>query len=246
MIKSYDVVGEIAIVNHEISKKEADKLLKERKNIKTVAYKKEIYSGEYRTPKVRIISGKKNKETIHKENKVRLKLNIEKCYFSTRSGTERLRICGLIKKGEEILVMFSGVAPFPIVISKNSKAKEIIGVEINPLAHKYALENLRLNKIRNVKLYKGDVRGVLPKIRKRFDRVIMPLPKSAEDFLDLAVKKIKPGGFIHFYSFGGEEEIKDLKKKIKKKVNCKILRVVKCGQYAPRKQRLCFDLKTQG
>ena len=62
--------------------------------------------------------------------------------------------------------MFSGIAPFPIVISKNSKANEIYGVEINPNAHKYALENLKLNKISNIKLFEGDVKTVLPDIEK--------------------------------------------------------------------------------
>ena len=67
--------------------------------------------------------------------------------------------------------------------SKNSPAKHIVGIEKNPIGHKYALENLRLNtKIAGkIELLKGDVRKVAPKLKKKFDRILMPLPKSAED-----------------------------------------------------------------
>ena len=45
-------------------------------------------------------------------------------------------------------------------------------------AHKYAIENVKLNKLENVKLYLGDVKQVLPRIRKSFDRVLMPCPRT--------------------------------------------------------------------
>ena len=67
-----------------------------------------------------------------------------------------------------MLVMFSGCGIFPVNISKNTNAKEIYGIEINPTAHKYALENIKLNKLFNIKLFKGDVNKVLPKINKKF------------------------------------------------------------------------------
>jgi tRNA G37 N-methylase Trm5 len=86
------------------------------------------------------------------------------------------------------------------------------------------------------------------KPRKKFDRIIMPLPKSAEDFLDLALKSIKKQGIIHFYDFLNENEFYKAKEKIKKacmkaKKKCRILRVVKCGQHAPRVFRICVDFK---
>ena len=85
-------------------------------------------------------------------------MNVEKVYFSPRLSEERKRIFQQVKNNETILVMFSGIAVYPIVISKNTKAKAIVGIEINPIAHKYALENLKLNKISNVKLFLDDVK----------------------------------------------------------------------------------------
>ncbi|MAF51060.1 MAG: SAM-dependent methyltransferase [Nanoarchaeota archaeon] len=239
---SFDTIGSIAIFSEEFKgmKKKAEEVLKIR-NIETVAVKTKVHSGVFRTRKINILAGKRKKETTHKESGAEVKLNVETCYFSPRLSNERLRISELIKKDENVLVMFSGVGIYPIVFSKNSKAKEIVGVEINPKAHKYALENLGLNKVKNVKLYKGNVNDILPKLRKKFDRIVMPLPKDADEFLDLAVKKIKKNGIIHLYDFEKEEDIPD--KILEKIKGLKVVKIVKCGSFGPGKFRVCVDLK---
>jgi len=105
-----------------------------------------------------------------------------------------------------------------------------------------------LNKVLNVKLFLGDVTEVLPDIPEQFDRVLMPLPKSAEDFLEIAIEKVKPDGILHFYDFLHENEFHESEEK----VNCavkklgravKILNFVKCGQFGPGKYRTCVDAK---
>ena len=238
---SFDQIGSIAIFNEKISKEKSKSFL--NNNIKTVGYKSKNYSGKLRLPKIKILAGKKTKETTHKENNCFFKLNIEKCYFSVRSGSERLRVANEIKDGEEVLVMFSGVGAFPLVIEKNSNPKEIYGIELNKKCHKYAEENLKLNKSKKIKLLRGDVKKVLPKLSKSFDRILMPLPKDSESYLDLALNYIKSNGTIHFYTFGQEKEIEEIKRKILKHSNrIKIKKIVKCGSYAPYTFRLCFDL----
>lgn len=248
--KSFDIVGDILIFSDfpdALKKKEkviADVALKLFKNVNVVAKKSEFHGGVFRTKKVKILGGAKRKTTEHIENKVRLKLNIETCYFSPRLSNERLRVAKLVKPNELVLVMFSGVGPYPLTIAKNSKAKEVYGVEINPAAHKFAEENVKLNKVRNVQLFLGDVKKVVPKLKKKFDRILMPLPKSAEEFLDVALKAAKKGTMIHFYDFLFEKDFNQAGGKIKKHCKkCKILRTVKCGQYSPRKFRVCVDFK---
>tara|TARA_Y100000310_G_scaffold159627_1_gene159280 strand:- start:41681 stop:42493 length:813 start_codon:yes stop_codon:yes gene_type:complete len=247
---SFDIVGSILVFldfPKELVKKEkiiANTLLDEHKHIKTVAKKSKIYSGKFRTPKIKIIAGEKTKETIHKENDVNIKLNIENCYFSPRLGNERLRISKLIKSNEFVLVLFSGVGAYPLTISKNSKAKEIYAIELNKDAHNYAKENLKLNKINNIILIKGDVKKQILKLKKKFDRILMPLPKNAEDFLDLTLKVSKKNTIIHFYDFQYKDELKNSLEKIKEHVKrFKLLRMIKCGQYAPSKYRVCVDFK---
>lgn len=249
--RSYDVVGKIIIVEIPklLSKKEkiiGKALLKMHKSAKTVAKKVGSHKGKYRKQNLKIIYGERNTETIYRENNVLLKLDIKKLYFSPRLATERKRIAQLVKKGEKVLVMFSGCGPYPLVIAKNSKAKEVYAVEANRIAHRYALENIKLNKLSNVKAIIGDVRKIIPKLNKKFDRIIMPLPKGAENYLDTTLLAAKKGAMIHFYTFAKEKEIKTSINKIssackRKKKKFKIMRYVKCGQVAPREYRICVD-----
>ncbi len=252
---SYDIVGSILIFSgfpKELAKKEGiigEAIMGLHKHIKTVCKKTRKYSGKYRTPKLKIIAGEKTKETEHKENNSILRLNAEKVYFSSRLSTERKRIFLQVKNDESVLVMFSGCGVYPITIARNSKAKEIYGIEINPTAHKYALENVKLNKVEDkVRLYLGDAKKILPKINRKFDRILMPLPKGAENYLGLALKKIKNRGIIHFYSFSEEDKYEPITKTIndeckKNKKKCKILKIAKCGQFSPRVNRICVDFR---
>jgi len=252
---SFDVVGDIMIFSdfpNELVKKEkliGNIILQNYHHIKTVLKKTKKYSGKFRTPKLKVIAGENRKDTIHKENDVFIKLNVEEVYFSPRMASERKRISDLIKRNELVLVMFSGSGVYCLVIAKNSKCKEVYGIEINPTAHKYALININKNKLENkIKLFLGDVRKVLPKINKKFDRILLPLPKGGENFLDFTLKCIKKNGIVHFYDFLHENEFYKAEGKIKKacekaKKKYKILRIVRCGQYSPGFYRVCADFE---
>lgn len=251
---SFDMIGETIIIEiPEILEKKEEKIaeifLKNNKKTKTVLKKAGVFEGEFRTRKLKFLAGINTKEAVYRENNVMIKLNLEKVYFSSRLSTERKRIAQQVKAGEEILVMFSGCAPYPLVLAKNTDAKMIYSVEINPAAHKYAEENVKLNKAPNIRLFNGDVKEIVPEINKKFDRILMPLPKSAEDFLDIAFLEAKKGTIIHFYDFQREDKIPEATiEKIDKacrrnKLKYRILNVVKCGQYAPREFRVCVDFQ---
>jgi len=251
--RSYDVVGSIAILDipEELKGKEkiiAQVLMSLNKNIKTVLNKSGIHEGEFRTQKLRYISGIKTKETLHKENDVLVKLDVERVYFSPRLSTERKRIAGLVKPGERVLVMFSGCGPYPLVISRNAKARKIIGIEKNRLAHEYALKSLALNKIKNVRFILGDVRKAIPRLRIKFDRIVMPLPKNADSFLDTALRVAKKNTVVHIYLFLEKEGLEESKRRLRKicskeGVRIKLLGLTKCGQYSPTTFRTCLDFQ---
>ncbi len=252
--KTQEVIGKIMLLEmpEELVSKEkliAETYLKVNKNIETVVKKDEMHTGVCRLRKVKILAGKRSKETIHLENGVKIKLGLEKTYFSARLANERLRIAKLIRKPEEVLVMFSGAAPYPLVLAKNSQVKSILGVEINEQAHQFAQENIKLNKFEDkISVKVGDVRKVLPTIKKKFNRILMPLPKTGEEFLDVALNKIKSKGMIHLYAFLDEREFKEFPNKIRSicgKNKIMILRKVKCGQFSPAIARYCFDIKVK-
>lgn len=252
--RAQEIVGSILVLEipQELKKKEriiAEAYLKANKHLSTVVKKSDIHTGQFRTRKVMVLAGKKTKETIHHENGVELKLHLERTYFSARSGSERLRIAKQVKSGEEVLVMFSGAAPYPLVIAKNSDARQVYGVELNPLAHNYALENVLLNNLQDrITILHGDVKHKIPPLKKKFNRIVMPLPKTGEQFLDLALLKSKKGAIIHLYAFLAEEEIDAYAKKVKEicrklGYSIKVLRKVKCGQFSPAVFRVCLDMK---
>jgi len=252
-IKSFDVIGNIAIINIpepilKYEKKIAESLLETNKAIKTVAKKIGNRYGTYRRQPLKVLAGKRTYETIHKEYGARLKLHIRDTYFSPRMCTERKRVADQIKKDELILVMFSGISPYLFIIAKNAQPREVVGIELNPIAHKYAKGNIKLNKTTNVKPILGDVRKVTPKLKKKWNRIVMAWPHGGDTFLDVGIKAAPKGCIIHFYDFGREDEFKDIQNKIKieaknQKRKVKILRILKCGQNKPRTYRVVVDFK---
>jgi len=266
MPSSFDVIGNICILEIKDEAKKYEKLvgnsiLKLNKNIKSVFKKNSARKGKYRTYKLKLIAGENSRVTQHKENGVIFNIDVEKCYFSPRLGNERLRISRMVKKNESVLVMFSGIGSFNLNIFKNSSPKEIYGVELNKTAYKYALENLKLNKFdeKKLKFFQGDVKKVLPKLNKKFDRILMPLPMESRKYLGLAIKKLKKKGILHYYTFleeafwekpSGKKERREIfsKDEIKEEISkysnkFKILNIIKCGVYAPNIDMVCADIE---
>ena len=135
-----------------------------------------------------------------------------------------------------------------IVIAKLAKPKVVVGIEINPKAVEYFRKNVKLNKVDNVIIYEGDVKEVLPKINEKFDRILMPAPHSAENFVYLIKNKIKVGGIVHYYTFASQNEEKVLPEKIKEIFEksgmvVEILNIKECGSFAPYVNRYVADVK---
>lgn len=253
---SFEIIGNkekaVAIINSSRNLKKdikiAHEIVKKSKHVKTVLAKASERKGKLRKRKYKVILGNQDTEVIHKEYGFLLKLDPQKVYFSPRESTERQRIASQIKKNEKILVMFSGIAPFICAIKRKQPIIIIYGIELNKIAHQYALQNIALNRLENVKLIQGDVKNIIPKIRIKFDRILMPLPKTSAEFLVLAFKKIKKNGIINYYSWGKKEEFENIKKDIQeeaKKANkkIKILKIEEILPYAPKTYKLRIDIR---
>lgn len=252
LVRSYDVVGDMAIIiiPELLAHREGligQAILDNNKRIKVVARRDGNYSGEFRTIPLRIIAGENRKETVHREYGVQLLLNPEKVYFSVRSGAERYRIARLVCPGEDVLVLFAGVGPYPLVISKNSQAATITAVEKNPQAVYYGRESLRLNRsINNVEFIAGDVLEIVPTITQKYDRLLMVLPHGGDAYLDAALPVLKTDGWLHFYSMQVRDEFQRATETVQ--ACCRRLglvfsysQTVKCGHCGPRQYRICTE-----
>lgn len=253
---SYDIIGSIAIIKSENKTKkeklkEAGELLK-KSSIKTVLEKISNVKGRLRKIKVKYIAGIKTFETIHKENNSQLKLNIESCYFSPRLSTDRKNIANKIKNKDNVLVMFSGIGAYPIVIYKIKKPKQITAIEISRACNKYAKENLILNRIPEdkIKLIQGDVKRQIPKLKNKFDKIIMTRPNLKTTFLEQALKVSKKNTIIFYHGFCHQDELANLKNQLineAKKFNRKIIitKTAKNGDIAPYKFRYRIEIKVK-
>lgn len=260
---AFEQVGTIAIL--EIDEEQRDKealiaktLLAINPQIKTVLRKDGAHEGIFRAQKMKYLAGIDTKETIHKENGVQLKINVETVYFSARLSRERARIAHQVRANERVLVMFSGAAPYPCVIAKTQSSASIVGVEINPQGHFYGQENIKLNKLKNVTLYCADMHTAVAMLLKNhgvkkgvqnqgaFDRIIMPLPKTADDFLPEAFALCSKRAIIHFYDFLHEDHFTIAEQKLqlgakKAGFNCNILAHFTCGMQGVKTYRICVD-----
>lgn len=252
LVGAHDVVGDIAIVTipEGLTSKEqyiAEAILAGNSKIKVVAKRAGCYGGEFRTMPLLILAGENRKETEVKEFGIRLLVNVETVYYSIRSGNERKRVAALVLPGESVLVFFSGVAPFPLMIARYSKARLIVGIEKNPEAHAYAVANLARNKKQtNIRLYLGDVQEVVWGLAATFDRVIMPLPTRGEEFLSYAFQVLKKDGVLHFYDMQPLDAIAESVAKIDRACSAAHRKLIastinRCGHCGPNTYRICVD-----
>ncbi len=150
--RSFEIVGDIAITEIDEELKNYEKqigeaIMQTNKSIKVVLKKSGIHKGEFRTQDLIHIAGENRKETIYLENGIKLKINPETVYFSARLSTERDLLMKNLKPNKKVLIMFSGIGPYTFnALKKQPNLAQITSIEINPDGHKYALENLELNK----------------------------------------------------------------------------------------------------
>ena len=253
---SYDVIGSrekaVAVVEltDEFKGKEkevAEAIVKRHKNVVSVLKKSSERKGVYRKRRYRLLGGDKNTEVIHKESGCRFKLDPRTVYFSPRESTERQRVAKQVDLMETVMVMFAGVGPYPIVIAKKQPLSKIVAIEINPDAVDYMEENVKLNKITNqIIAVLGDVSGKCKMWYGECDRVVMPLPHNAIQFLDQAVECLKPeGGVIHLYLIERKNKIKETVKNIVQNLGNKWsvgINIKQVLEYAPRTYKYCVDI----
>ncbi len=248
-LHSYDTIGNIAVV--EIPEGADGKIIAneimKNTNIKTVVKKLSAREGVFRTRRLEIIAGNKNLETMHMEHGIKYKLDVSKVYFSPREGEERQKIAGKVRNDETVLVMFAGIGAYAIAITKRKPQSKVYAVEINGDAYEYMRTNIRLNRVDAlVYTLKGDVRTVCKGMDGKFDRVVMPSPSNAHEFLDVAIKCLKKNGYIHFYTISkeGEEDVgKEILQKATNKLGRKAINVEsrKVLPYAPRMWKRCVE-----
>jgi len=257
--RSFDVIGSkgraVAIIEvpcelESYGPKIGEALMRVQRNVQSVLSKGTERMGAFRVRDMKLLAGNPDTEVLHTESGCVFKVDPAKAYFSPRESTEREKISSKVAPGEHVLVMFSGVGPLAICIAKKQHTAQCIAVELNADGHSYCLENILLNKVGSqVKAVLGDVRIMCPTLGEQFDRVLMPLPRGAHEFLDVAIPMVKPNGVLHFYHWAPRDDpfsdanriLESATEEFKRGVE--ILEQVKVSQYSPSAWKIRLDAR---
>lgn len=212
--RAFDVVGDVAVIKIPdllLPKKHliGEALMEVHGNLRTVLRQAGPVGGEFRTRELEVIAGEPRTETVHREHGCSFRVDLAQTYFSPRLASDRLRIARLVRPGEVVVNMFAGVGCYSVVTARHSQVGKVYSIDKNPAAVEYMRDNVRINKAgARVVPIRGDAREVIEgHLKGNADRVLMPLPEFARDFLDAALLALKPsGGVIHFYDFGQDPD----------------------------------------
>jgi len=233
----HDLIGGIAVILDQ-GTEGAELLLHSRPSIHTVLSPEGPVEGEFRTRRFTVLAGEPTTRTLYTEFGLRFEIDLSEAYFSPRLSGERQRVLALMDEDERVLDMFAGVGPFAITLA--GRAGVVYAADINPGAVSLMMENISLNRAKNVLPILADaarLAGVLP---RGFNRVVMNLPFGAIRFLDTALAVCRPGGTIHLYAMVGDEGAHAT---IIREKGCEIIGERVVHTYSPSEWLAVYDLR---
>ncbi|HEX2013643.1 MAG TPA: class I SAM-dependent methyltransferase family protein [Nitrososphaera sp.] len=204
---AFDQIGDIVIVKIPDSlttKKDliAKAILDNIKTSKSVFAQVSPVRGDFRVRDLEFLAGENRTITEYKEHSCRFKVDVARTYFSPRLSTERQRIADMVGDDETIVNMFAGVGTFSILIAKANKTCRVYCIDSNAAASELCESNAKLNKVQDrVISICGDAEQVITDgLGGKADRVLMPLPERAREFVDSAVLALKQRGIVHYFA----------------------------------------------
>jgi tRNA (guanine37-N1)-methyltransferase len=228
---SFDIIGDIAIIkmaNDNVTSAEAvaKQIMAVHRSVKTVFVQTSPIRGDFRVRELKRVAGEGKTACKYRESGCVFAVDVEKCYFSPRLSQERARIARLVRSGETVVNMFAGVGCFSVIIAKTVPQSKVFSIDINPTAFNYMKENVKTNRVYGkVTPMLGDSKDVIKaQLQSKADRVLMPLPEKAIEYLPYAVLALKPsGGWVHFYDFqhatGNENPVYKTTQNVAKKLD---------------------------
>ncbi len=239
---AYDIIGDIAIVRVTKAflpeaQEVAERIMTIHRNVRTVLAQTSCVAGEFRLRPLVYLKGENKTNTVHKEFGCLFSVDVSRCYFSPRLSYERHRVARAVKLREVVVNMFAGAGCFSIMIAKSANPEKVYSIDIKPGAVEAMKENIRLNRVCGQVLpLEGDAKEICErKLIGATDRVLMPLPEKALEYMPTAVSTLKAsGGWIHYYGFEHAEKEENPIKKAKTKVTEKLssLKVSYCFPFS--------------
>ncbi len=204
---AFDQIGDIVIIKipDELAAKKAiiaKAILDNIKTAKSVFAQASPVRGEFRVRDLEFLAGENRTLTEYKEHACRFKVDVARTYFSPRLSTERLRIAKMVEDNEIIVNMFAGVGTYSVVIARTNKTCKIYSIDSNLAASELDAVNAKLNKVQDriVTIHGNAEEVIRGRLAATADRVLMPLPEKAKEFVDSAVLAIREHGTVHYFA----------------------------------------------
>ncbi|SNR32384.1 class I SAM-dependent methyltransferase [Halorubrum vacuolatum] len=204
---SLERLGDIVILDEDDpdrAREIADAVMTSDIPCETVVNRASPIEGELRIREWDVLAGN-GTETTHREYGHEFRLDVASVYFSPRLATDRHRVISRVEADETVIDMFAGVGPYAIPMA--SRGADVIACDLNEVAIEYLIENAARNGVADrVTAIAGDVRDLPTEYADTADRLVMNLPHSADEFLDVAVALAGDSCVIHYYDIQHEDD----------------------------------------
>jgi tRNA (guanine37-N1)-methyltransferase len=205
-IGGMDIIGDLAVIKlpkgwEDQGHRIGERLMQRLGHIKGVFRQTSPACGGERLRGLEWLAGRRETQTTHREHGCSFRLDLATVYFSPRLSNERLRIAGLVTKGEVLVNMFAGVGTFSIIAARKAAPRSVYSIDMNQDAFRYMEENVKLNGVEGVVLpVLGDSKEAVERLEGVANRVLMPLPELAYDYLPYGLRCLNGRGWIHVYA----------------------------------------------
>lgn len=190
IISGFEIIGHIAHLNLKDCHKKykniiGQVILDKNPALKTVVNKVNSINAQFRYFDMEVLAGENNLLTTAMEHKVKFQMDFSKVYWNSRLSNEHKRVVDSIPSGSVVMDMFCGIGPFALPLAR--KHCYVHANDLNPESFKYLEKNIKLNKIpfEFIKTYNKNGRDLILDFSEQIDYVLMNLPASASEFLDV-------------------------------------------------------------
>lgn len=199
---AYEIIGDIIHLNLSDQQLEHKQLIADIihfKTGKTVINKTGKIEDTYRFYQSEILAGPSKLTTVHKENDVKIYLDLGKVYWCSRLQSERIRILKMIKAGQVVCDPFCGVGPH--IIPAIKKGVKALCNDLNPAAIDCLKISLELNDIECDCVENMDAGAFLEKYKSmKVDHFIFNLPEHSLEYVKYT-EQYEGNFYLHVFFF---------------------------------------------
>ena len=248
---TYERLGDLVLLYEEAderAREAAEAIMASDLTARAVLNRASKVKGETRVREWEVLAGQ-GTETVHREYGCEFVVDVARVYFSPRLATERHRVVEQVTDGERAFDTFAGVGPYAIPMAK--RGAEVVATDVNEAAIGYLRENARRNGVEErVTAIHGDVREVAPDYAGWADRIVMNLPHSADEFLDVAVELADDECTIHYYDIQHEDDPfgpgeAAIRAAAGEAFEVTVLNRREVRSYAPHEVNVCLDVRLE-